>query len=238
MAKWTGSSRGDSRDRQWQIVHASSIGSFRRDVAMNVRTSRSGFTLLEVLAALTITALVTTVAGSALRAGIDVRDRIGQNRETVEAESRVRSWLTDMIRHPASASSVDGAIFQMTQRVNADNVPIDALSLMSIGVEPPYGASAQWRVTLNVEADGLHVRATPTARENTRASIETVLPHIAGLRIEALETGGINSQPAWRNDWPLQRVMPAAIRFTFVARDGSPISPLVVVTSPIAGGAQ
>jgi prepilin-type N-terminal cleavage/methylation domain-containing protein len=202
---------------------------------MRQRRRSRGFTLLEVMAALSISAIVVTLAASALRAGLDVRERILAHREGVEAEARLRAWVTDLLRHPASASSVDGALFQLVP--DTDGRAADQVRWTSEGVESPYGAGPLWRVTMGIEGQALHVRATPLGRDNVRATIEAVLPHVIGLRAEALDAaGGAGNQPAWRTDWPLLRAMPSAVRFTFVLSDGSLAIPFVVETAPLPGG--
>lgn len=199
----------------------------------NARTRiRQGFTLLEIMIALTVTALVATLAAAALHAGMDVRERVQEHRVTVDAKARATSWLGAMLRHPPAASAVDEAMFTITH--NGDGNA--AVTFMSQGVETPAGTGTIWRVSLEVRNDRLHIRAVPTGSSRTRIPLETVLPQVSRLDVEALETVGVTAGAGgstWRADWPVVRSMPAAVRITM--GDGMP---MVFAVSPLAMAAR
>ena len=92
------------------------------------RRNPQGFTLMEIMIALTVTALVATLAAAALHAGMDVRERVQEHRMTVDAEARATSWLGVMLRHPPAASAVDEAMFTISQETTL-STPWRALSL-------------------------------------------------------------------------------------------------------------
>ncbi|MEP6832740.1 MAG: prepilin-type N-terminal cleavage/methylation domain-containing protein [Gemmatimonas sp.] len=187
---------------------------------------RGGFTLMEIMIALTVTALVATLAAAALHAGLDVRERVQQHRFTLDAEARATTWLGVMLRHPPVASAVNEAMFSISQ--NADGNA--STTFLSQGVETPAGTGTIWRVTLSVFSDGLHIRAVPTNTTHARVPLETVLPHVTQLDVEALEASGIGAA-SWRSDWPVLRSMPGAVRITMGDRMPVvyPVSPLTVV---------
>ena len=62
-----------------------------------MRRVSQGFTLLEVILALTLTAVSVSIAGSALRTATVARDRVADHRDTLEREARMRSMLTDLL---------------------------------------------------------------------------------------------------------------------------------------------
>ena len=194
--------------------------------------NRQGFTLMEIMIALTVTALVATLAAAALHAGMDVRERVQEHRVTVDAEARAASWLGVMLRHPPAASAVDEAMFTVT-RASDGNA---SATFLSQGVETPAGTGTIWRVSLFVHADGLHVRAVPTGSARARVPLESVLPQVTQLDVEALQTaGGSDGAGAstWRADWPVLRSMPTAVRITMGDR-----MPVVFRVSPLAMAAR
>lgn len=214
--------------------HAEACGK-RTSLRSNAsRRNRQGFTLMEVMIALTITALVATLAAAALHAGMDVRERVQEHRVTIDAEARAASWLSVMLRHPPAASAVDEAMFTIT-RANDGNA---SATFLSQGVETPAGTGTIWRVSLSVGVDGLHIRAVPTGSARARVPLETVLPQVTQLDVEALETVGVTAgtgagATAWRADWPVLRSMPGAVRIRMGDR-----MPVVFSVSPLAVAAQ
>ena len=176
--------------------------------------------------------LVATIAASALHAGLDVRERVQQHRLTTDAEARATSWLAVMFRHPPMASAVDEAMLTITQNADGNS----AVTFLSQGVETPAGTGTIWRVTLVVLADGLHIRATPTGTSRARVPLETVLPHVRLLDVEALEFAGATPSAvgaAWRSDWPVLRSMPSAVRVTMGNR-----LPVVFPVAPMSVAAR
>lgn len=200
--------------------------------------TRAGFTLMEVMTALTITALVATLAASSLRAGMDVRERVQTHRTTTEAEARAIAWIGTMLRHAPAPSAVDDALLRIDQIPlgAAGGESTDALTFLSQGVEAPIGSGQIWRVTLAVQNDGLHVTARPVNVPSNRIPLETVLPHVNGLLVEALDVrGGPGNTAVWRRDWPVLRTTPPAVRLTISTRNGERRDPLVFDLAPLTG---
>ena len=207
---------------------------------------RRGFTLMEVMIALVITALVATLAASSLRAGMDVRERVQTHRVTTEAEARATAWIGTMLRHAPAPSAVDEPLLRIApasfRAAGEENT--DALTFLSQGVEAPIGSGQIWRVSLAVQNDGLHVTATPVNERSNRIPLETVLPHVNGLLVEALDVrGGPGNTAVWRRDWPVLRTTPTALRITLSLKTGERREPLVFNLAPlatvsVAGGGQ
>jgi prepilin-type N-terminal cleavage/methylation domain-containing protein len=185
---------------------------------------RRGFTLMEVMTAITVTALVAALAAAALRAGIDVRERVQRHRVTVDTEARATRWIANMLRHPPIASAVSEPIFSITRAADGREVA----TFLSQGVNALAGTGPIWRVTLRVLNDGLHIHAETVGSSDASVPMESVLPHITQLTVEALDAG------TWRNDWPVLRTMPAAVRLTLGLRDGSVREPAVFSVAPLA----
>lgn len=194
--------------------------------------NRRGFTLMEIMIALTVTALVATLAAAALHAGMDVRERVQEHRLTVDAEARAATWLGVMLRHPPAASAVDEALFTITRGSDGNA----SATFLSQGVETPAGTGTIWRVSLSVLVDGLHIRAIPTGTSRARIPMETVLPHVRQLDVEAFQAASVTSgagAATWRSDWPVLRSMPSAVRITMGNR-----LPIVFPVSPLAVAAR
>lgn len=193
--------------------------------------SRRGFTLMEVMTAIVISALVAAVAAAALRAGLDVRERVNRHRVTVDAEARALEWIAIMLRHPPPSNAVSEPLVHITRLASGS----DSLTFLSNGVDSPAGTGAIWRITLHTDAFGLHLNAVPV-RTSTTAPMESVLSHVTTLRAEALSPGSAN--PEWLSQWPVLRSPPAAVRLTLGLANGTSRAPMVFAMSPLAAGAQ
>lgn len=192
--------------------------------------SRRGFTLMEVIIAIVISALVATVASAALRAGIDVRERVNRHRVTVDGEARALEWLGTLLRHTPPASAVNEPLVQLSHQSNGS----DSLTFLSQGVDAPAGTGSIWRVTLHTDAVGLHLNAVPV--RGAAPPMESVLSHITTLRAEVLSSS--LSNPEWLRDWPVLRSSPAALRLTLGLADGSSRAAMVFALSPLTAGAR
>lgn len=187
--------------------------------------SRRGFTLIEVMVALTITALVAALAGAALRAATDVRERVQLHRSTVDSEARMLSWLATMLRHPPAASAVDEALLTISRTTTGS----DSITFLSQGVEGTAGMGRVWRVSVTTREDGLHLHAVPINRMTARVPLESVLPHIRQLSVQALEPNNLSpGSTQWRPDWPVLQSMPRALRVTLLGTRGEPLMSVVL----------
>jgi general secretion pathway protein J len=190
---------------------------------------RRGFTLLEVLIALMLTAVAVTIAASALRAATTARERVLAHERRDGQWLRLRAQLTDMLRHAPSAESVDEPLLRVTH----DAVGVASLTFLSNGVRPPFGAGATWRVSLTVMDSALVVDATPIGADGTDVTrLHVVLDDVGTMRVQLLERAGGLSGAQWRDDWPLERALPAAVALSF----GSDVAPLTVTLDPLPAG--
>lgn len=189
---------------------------------------RPGFTLLELLIALVLTAVAVTIASLALRTAVTARDRVAEHRDTLERESRLRAMLTDMLRHAPSAASVDEPLLRVW-RTPAGGVQ---LVFLSKGVRAPFGTGPTWRVTLTESGEGLALDATPISVDGDVTALHTLVPGIRALSVRLLEQAGGITSARWRDDWPLERARPAMIALGFGSDRTQP--PLVVALDPLA----
>ena len=192
------------------------------------RRSPRGFTLLELMIALTLTAVALAIASSAIGAAWNARDVVASHRERLEQETRVREALADMLRHAPHAEFASEALLRI---VNAQNGPVQ-LTFLSQGVRAPYGSGPIWRVVLTSGPDGMSLDAEPVGATRDGTQLHSRVPSLSLLRIQALESATHTESARWRDDWPLERARPAMIAIRFDDESAHP--PLIVKLDPLA----
>lgn len=203
------------------------------------RRARRGFTLLEVIIALTLTAVAVTIAASALRAATTARKRVLAHERHDGQWMRFRAQLTDMLRHAPSAESVNEPLLQVTH----DALGNATLTFLSTGVRAPFGTGPAWRVTVSAQSGALTLDAVPVGRTADDATrLHTVLSGAidsdttstrAAMRVQLLERAGGLSGAQWRENWPLERARPAAVALTF---GDARTAPIQVALDPLPAG--
>ena len=197
---------------------------------------RRGFTLLEVIVAMTVTGLALTTAGMALSAARNTAARIQVHQARTETDSRVRALLTDMLRHAPLAEQVDQPLLMIDR--SAD-VPV--LRFLSTGVREPYGTGGPWMVEVTVQDAALVVRATPLSGDLGASPLMATFAPVSGFDVKVLEHATALASPVWRADWPIAQDRPRVIELSWQqptdrgsiggAIDGS--LPLRVVLAPL-----
>ena len=189
---------------------------------------RRAFTLIEVITALTLTAMVLGVAGAALGAAGTTRRTIVSHQRSLEAEARLRSVITDMLRHVPSPASVSEPLLRVERTPRGDT----QLIFLSVGVREPFGTGHTWRVTLSTDADGLSMDAVAIGRRADDAHLHTTVAGIDTLTVDVLEPARPGEAARWRNDWPLARALPTLVRMRFGSSAfASP--PMIVALAPL-----
>lgn len=169
--------------------------------------TRAAFTLIEVITAITLTAIVLTIAGTALAAASDARATIERHQQTLDAESRWRARVTDMLRHAPPADQVNEPLLRITRSPEVGTT----LVFLSRGVMQPFGTGPIWRVTLSGGPSGVSLDAEAIGRGARATRLHTMLPHLTTLDVAVLEQNA-GGAPAWRLDWPVERTRPALLR--------------------------
>jgi prepilin-type N-terminal cleavage/methylation domain-containing protein len=182
---------------------------------MTARSPR-GFTLIEVVLALVITGLVVSLAYAAVQGGLDTRDRLARQREQREALVTVRAMIRDALRHALPGVPGGPEVFTLVNRVTTRGEATDSLTFLTRGVMPPYGTSAAWRVTVNVDSAGLHFLATPS--NTTGDVVAAVVPGITGVDVQTVGRGIVS---AWTHDWNEPSVAPQGVAFSFTDARGA-----------------
>jgi len=183
-------------------------------------TRRAGFTLIEVVVALTVTGLVIALGYAASQAGLDTEARLASYREGGERALVIRSLLSDALRHQVEGLRGGEQVFMLTNRSTSDGRPADSLQLTTKGVMPPLGASVPWIVAVWWANDSLHLagRAATAGTSALRAS----LPHVAAFDVRVLGRG---LAATWDEVWDTGDVAPEAV--SWEVRPGPGASPSV-----------
>ena len=210
-------------------AHEPSRRSHFTTTARTARSRHAAFTLIEVIIAVVITALVLGVAAGALSAATTARARVLEHQTTLESESRFRAMLTDMLQHAPTAEGVDEPMVRIGR--SAGLAP--SLTFLSTGVREPFGTGRPWRVTVSLQDAGVTLDAVALGPDD-HATLHSVLPDLTDLEVRVLEAARAGEVAAWRDDWPLARSRPAAVELRFTsARATSPTAPLIVSLAPL-----
>ena len=190
-----------------------------------------GFTLIEVILAIALTAVAIGVAASALTTATNVRERVLLHRETMEQNVRFRTTLIDMLRHAPNADAVDEPLMRMTQAAGG----VVQFLFLSTGVQTPYGVGGAWRVTIAGTPRGVTLDAVPVSSPTGGPVLHTVFRPTSTegqvLHVRFLEPSSGGNTPRWRDDWPLERTRPSAVSLRF--SDHVTSAPLIVELSPL-----
>ncbi len=196
---------------------------------------RAGFTLLELIVALVLTAVAVTIAGSALRTASTAGERVAQHRATLERDARLRTMLTDMLRHAPSAESVDEPLLSIVPAAGTSTRTTSQLVFLTKGVRAPFGTGSTWRVVLGVTDEGLVLEAAPIGSTRDASMLRAVQPGVTAMSVRVLEQsvpGAGGRSAAWRSDWPLAQARPAMIALDFDGTDDLP--PLILALDPLS----
>lgn len=180
---------------------------------------RRGFTLVEVMVALTITALVASLAWTSLAAGVETGDRLRGARESGEAESALRTLLVDALRHAVAGTPGADNTFVLERGARSGDL---RLAFRSRGIDRPLGGSATWDVEVRASEAGLALEAVPV--DAGRAPVRAVLAHVRGV---AVAVAARYAPDEWRSDWPGGDT-PGRIAITFLDREGIATGPPIM----------
>ncbi|MGQ0538268.1 MAG: PulJ/GspJ family protein [Gemmatimonadaceae bacterium] len=183
---------------------------------------RSGFTLLEVIVAITVAGLIALAARAALLGGLDTDERLRRHSARTEGDARFRSLVAQALRHLADAPAPLEPPFVVRDTVLPDGTRSHTVDFYTRGFADPAGSGYAQRVRLAPsEGGGLTIvaPATPDA-----PSLFGVAGGLVAVNVQARRRGDGH----WLGDWPGGTQRPAAVVLAFATVDGSPISPLVV----------
>ena len=193
---------------------------------------RHGFTVLELVVALTLTAVALTLTGTALSAARSTAAAIDRSRATALPASQARVLLTDLLRHLPRPDEVDSPLLSLTPGAQT---PV--LTFLSRGLDAPYGTGPIWSVRVSQPGDSLLIEATPLRDASGGIARRIVIPSSAPLEIAALvaDPNGVVDR---RMDWSsaLQRPTALAIRWDRHTRGDTDDAELLVALDPLGVG--
>ena len=187
--------------------------------------TRRAFTLLELIVSIAIAGMIALLVYGSASAGFDTRDALARHSAGAEAELRVRSMLTDALRHASDESNPGSPAFDLATGTDARGMPMDRLTFLTRGIVPPLGGSALWRVTISPAASGLVFAASPADAPTSQAQVSAIVPQVRGLDVSVMSL----TDRIWTNDWPSSGQLPTAVRLTLHDAEGRVVGAPVIV---------
>jgi prepilin-type N-terminal cleavage/methylation domain-containing protein len=182
--------------------------------------SRSGFTLIEVLVSIVLTAVVSLLVYGAAQAARDTESRIGRERHGLESSLAMRMLLQSALAD-AQNLALDGVFLLVPSRTQG--IPRDKLTFVTASDFPPLSGGADWIVTVEPSAAGLRLTGGPLGIR-TPARVLATLPGITGLEIRVRHQ---QLAPEWTESWDSRWRLPQAVKLTYWTDAGPVGVPLV-----------
>lgn len=192
-------------------------------------TRRAGFTLIEVLVSIVLTAVVSLLVYGLVQAARDTQARISSEQNSLQASFATRLLLESALAGAQTTLLAPDTVIVLENREDSRGTPGDRLTFTTSGDIPPLSPGADWTVVLEPTRAGLSLKASPRGVRGP-ARLLVLIPGITGLSIGVrdAEIGG-----GWSEEWPLTSVLPEAVRLTYWT-DSGPIG-LPLTVSPALG---
>jgi prepilin-type N-terminal cleavage/methylation domain-containing protein len=184
---------------------------------------KSGFTLIEVIVSIVLTAVVSLLVYGAVRAARDTQERIADERHSLQSALAMRLLLEGTLAAAQASLGAEDTVFLLENRVSARGIPQDRLTFVASGDFPPLTPGADWIVTLEPTPQGLRLVGAPRGFR-LPSRLLALLPGVTGLEMRVLVPG---EDPAWADEWSFPKALPKAVRLTYwtdAGRIGVPLS--------------
>jgi len=189
---------------------------------------RSGFTLMEVLVSILLTAVVSLLVYGAVQAARDVDSRLGEEHRSLQSALAMRLVLQSVLRGAQPVWLAPDTVLVLENRTSSRGEPADRLRLITSGEIPPLTPGADWLVSLEATPNGLHLTGAPLGVRTPPHPLAT-LPGITGLRVRVRDS---ESGPEWLEQWSFPAVLPQAVELTYWT-DSGPVGVPLSVTLPL-----
>lgn len=187
-------------------------------------TRRSGFTLIEVLVSIVLTAVVSLVVYGVVEAARDTQTRIIAERKALQSAFAMRLLLGSALASAQPTFLAPDTVFVLENRRSVRGIPQDRITFVASGGLPPLTSGVDWVVTIESTREGLRLTGNPIG---VRAPVRllALLPGVTGLstRVRHVDLGR-----NWSDEWPSPAVLPGAVELAYWAETGPVGVPLTV----------
>jgi type II secretory pathway pseudopilin PulG len=177
-----------------------------------------GFTVLEVLVALLVSALVVGLAYTTLSAATDAEARVADAQQRLQDDAGARVLLGDALRHAVAEARADGRGWHLEPDGRGGTA---RLTFVSRGIQPPYGATGRWSVSVLARGGQVHIEAVPLDAAGPRLA---TMVHAPGMAVSVRPPG----RTEWRDAWSDSTRLPDAVAIAWRAADGREVAPPLV----------
>lgn len=190
-------------------------------------SDRQGFTLFELIVALTLTGIVALLVYGAAAAAIDTEQRLRTHEFEGRAERAWRAVLEDALRNIRSARDYQRPTFLVEPSTQGSGGPLDRVWFITAGGTPPLTPDADWEVTVESIDGRLALTAIPIG-VNVPARRILGPPGMTGLDVQVLSGTGAQGS---REEWTF-RFLPRVVSLTYWGSRG-PLGAPVALTLPL-----
>jgi prepilin-type N-terminal cleavage/methylation domain-containing protein len=184
----------------------------------------AGFTLIELVVAITLTGVVALLVYGAARAAVDTRARLDSEQQAVRAELAWNVLVTDALRNVRRNDDYGRPTFVLEPGSDAQGRPRDRLRLITAGGTPPLTGDADWEVVIEPRPDGLALIAQPIGVAVPPRPLAR-LPGVTGFDVR-VPVGPAAMQ--WAEEWGQPFFLPRAVEITLWTDAGPLVPPLLV----------
>ena len=183
------------------------------------RECSAGFTLIEVLAALALTGLVSLILFEGIRLAAAGLDRVSAEAERLDERRSIETTLRRVIGAAMLAPVREGGFDGRSDRMSFLAVAEDAgpgLYGIEIGTDTRNG---ERRLVLTRR----FIRSAAASRE------DSVLAHrVRSFRATYFGASGPGAEPAWRDSWQGLGILPRLVRLAIDTGDPVPVPPILI----------
>jgi prepilin-type N-terminal cleavage/methylation domain-containing protein len=187
-------------------------------------TRRSGFTLVEILVSLVLTAVLSLLVYGAVQVARDTQAQIAGERQALQSALAMRLLLEAALMGAQTTLLAPDTAFVLESGVSSQGRPRDRLTFSTSSDLPPLTPGTDWIVTLAPTAAGLDLMGTPRG-VRTPSRLLARLPGVNGLAVRVRHT---EIDGGWSQEWNLPSVLPEAVELTYWTDSGPVGLPLVV----------
>jgi prepilin-type N-terminal cleavage/methylation domain-containing protein len=190
---------------------------------------RSGFTLIEVLVSIVLTAVVSLLVYGAVQAARETQARLVADHQSLQRALSMRLLLETALVGAQTDFLAPDTIFLLNHKLSAQGIPQDQVTFSASGDFPPLSPGADWLVTVASTPEGLRLIGAPIGVRTPSRTL-ALLPGVTGLRARVRHP---DLGPSWSEEWDSPALLPEEVELTYWSDSGPVGEPLRV--SPALG---